>query len=383
MESTNRSSYNLHVKTESFSTPQENLIAPPDKNGMRKAAKEIAKKMFDEGIFPTSPAGVMKADSKSIEANVNAKILHPTRGATTVQFLADSETKGNRKILAFCQGVQKSLAEYGSKINEEEYRSSSTISDKSIIPIENLHVTALAVGVVDAANEEAFVKQQDNSKAYRAIFKLFDQQTSLTEGREIKLENSFNKNGNEINELNKTDLLALIASHETPFEFINQNLPKTFAEQIQKFMDEEQGDQESQNLASVLDKGGVIFNATDLKITPNGSVVLQLYKNDALIQVKEALVELGGIAKSGLGNATAITIGYFPKFDKIKDNDLEQLKEKISILNNQLKESKLTAVMDHLTLVSFKVNSLRDEHIVKTPISSNMSLNQMKIEYLH
>lgn len=204
----------------------------------------------------------------------------------------------------------------------------------------------------------------------------------LTTGKAIKLENSINKNGVDIDELNKTDLLALIASHETPFEFIKQNLPKAFAEQIQKFMDEEQGDRESQKLASVLDKGGVIFNATDLKITPNGSVVLQLYKNDALIQVKEGLVELGGIAKSGLGNVTAITIGYFPKFDKIKDNDLEQLKEKISNLNNQLKESKLTAVMDHLTLVSFKVNSLRDGHISKTPVSSNMTLNQMKIEYL-
>lgn len=177
MEYTNRNSYK-NVKTDSFSTPQENLTTTPDKNGMRKAAKEIAKKMFNDGIFPTLPDGVAMADTKSVAANVNAKILNPTRGATTVQFLADSETKGNRKILAFCQEVQKSLAEYGSKINEEEYQSSNTVSQKSIIPIENLHVTALAVGVVDAANEDAFIKQQDNSKAYRAIFKLFDQQAT-------------------------------------------------------------------------------------------------------------------------------------------------------------------------------------------------------------
>lgn len=332
-----------------------------------KKAKHVMAQLIKNNL-PAQVAGVAQPNPQAVAGNVKAKIYSPTRGGAAVQFL---DTDENKKASMFCRKIQNTLAEKFGKTSPQQMKENADeVPSTAIVPIENLHVTALAMGVVDAVNEEDYNEKLVNNKAYRAVFEYFQQHPEI---------GSINIGGEDFD---RNRLLNSIAVQQHPIDFIKDKFSDgEVSEEIIAIIQEETS-QASEKFESFLESGGAVFNVIDLKITDNGSVVLQMAANNDLIQVKEGLVKLGGIAKGTLGNLTASTIGYIPKFDKITQDEKEALSNVISGLRNELIEQGLTIQMNNLTLVQFKVNSLAPDVIEKQLLSSQSELKHLTFKYL-
>jgi hypothetical protein len=131
--------------------------------------------------------------------------------------------------------------------------------------------------------------------------------------------------------------------------------------------------------------------AKEIKVTDNGSVVVQWGASDELVRLKRALVDFGAIAKRGLyGNMCGTTVGFFPNYHKLpkeKRAELEAFikdfvagKEPLKIVIDPVKLSdvrferndlnahfsKFTKLIDDETS---KVSGVRDYHLgMKKPI---------------
>lgn len=320
------------------------------------------------GIVPPVGGGVAPPDVQALQNNLQNKVYHPTRGGTAVQFLgrADDPQNPNRAITGFSRHVQQTLGHQFGQTTLEEFRTQpDQVPTTALIPIENLHVTALSIGVVDASNEAEFTQRLLNQSGYRACFIYFEthpeiDSITLTSGERVGRDRLLERllNDPEVIQqfpvLIRGQLLQLI--HTT-------NLP-------------------SPKLESFLESGGAVFNVIDLKVTNNGSVVIQMAPNQDLVQIKEGLIPIGGVAKTSLGNMTASTIGFFPRFDQFTDGQRTELTATINQLRQGMLNQPLTIRMYKLTYVNFKVNTLASEVIETRPLDAQMQLNHMKFKYL-
>jgi|GEM_PF-2773841 len=338
---------------------------------VKKMKAVTAQVLFTFGdIVPERSIGVMEPSAANVLNNVKAKIFQPTRGGTSVQFL--DEGANNKKINEFSKKTQQVLANTFGTTTEAEYiETPGGFSGTTIIPIANVHMTALAMGVVDAKDEDSFNKQLDNNVAYRALYKFFDQNKQID-----KITVGL---GDKAAEKTRDALLEEIAKSDDPIKFIKEQIPQ--GDLIMELMHSEQIEA-SPKLASFLEGGGAVFNAIDLKITNNGSIVIQLAPNNDLTHLKEGLVELGGISKGNLGNMAAITVGYLPNFDKTTAEERKSLATTLADLNNEMIRDNLTVRIENLNFVAFKVNSLFPTHIQTTPINASLKIGQLNFKYL-
>lgn len=337
---------------------------------MKSVGAEILRKYGS--IYPEKQAGVANPNAVAALANRDNKIFLHTRGGTAVQFLNESNDPDTQKTVNLCRNIQKSFAETFGRINELEYLDNPNVPGSTIIPIDNLHVTAIAMGVVDAKDETEFETRLKINAMYRACFKYLEQNAS----KEIF----------EINQppyqVSADGLLAAVGSYSgpDPDQILETILSPEISADIRKLMATEK-EELSMKLASFIESGGAIFNVVELKVTDNGSIVLQMAPNNDLVQIKQGLVPLGGIAKASLGNMTASTIGYLPNFHNISDEDKEAMKKLVSDYN-QIIQQGYSIRMDRLDFVNFKVNTLSSDMIQKRPIHSQSSLSHMHFTYL-
>lgn len=306
----------------------------------KKVNAELTRKIGS--AIPKSPSGVAKPNPDHVEANRNNKIHSPTRGGTSVQFLRGEHNMENERTASFCElVVDRILVELCEKFGE---------ASGEFISIECLHATALSVGVIDAVDEEEFNSKMQLNPYYRACYHLFETDRNL---------DSLDIDGNVYT---REELLAFIASKSCVEE-----LPDELIELLQEYIEDISFDM-SERLNSIIDSGGVIFNAVDLKVTDNGSLVLQLAPSDDLLGLREGLLEVGGVCKRRLSPYTAITIGFFPNYDKMTEEELEELESIILSANEEMLSMNLTVEMDNLSLVQFKVNTLAKSKIRTSPL---------------
>lgn len=311
--------------------------------------------------FPEYEAGVAAPSERNVQANVNAKIYNPTRGGTSVQFLKDSFHKETEKTHQFCKKIIQTFSENATTV--EDYEKIKTPS-LAFIPIENLHVTLLAMGVVDASSEEDFLKKLVNNKAYRNLFIFHLQNPSSTLNEEKPI----------------TTLLNEVASANDPFEYLKSSIQKSALAAILERMESEE-DFISSDLKEMLDDSPVILSAVELKITDNGSLVLQMAKSESLTKLKQTLVTIGGIAKTALGPFTASTIGFFPNFSSTSVEERMHLLEKIRVLNEEIRQQKPVVVVDNIAFVAFKRNTLGSAEIETQAIASSTRLSEMQSRF--
>jgi hypothetical protein len=320
------------------------------------------------GIVPPVGGGVAPPHTEAIQNNLQNKVFNPTRGGTAVQFLGNAQDpqNPNQRIATFSRQVQQTLShEFGSTTLDEFRAQPDQTPATALIPIENLHVTALSMGVVDASSPAEFTQRILNQRIYRACFIYFENHPAI---------NNISLRNGEI--VGRDRLLERVAADPE----LMQQFPVLIRSELLQLI--HTTNLPSPKLESFLESGGAVFNAVDLKVTNNGSVVIQMASNNDLVQIKEGLVPLGGIAKTSLGNLTASTIGFFPRFDQFTAVQRAALTVTINRLREEMIAQPLTARMHKLTYVNFRVNTLASEVIEKRPLDPHMQLDHMRFKYL-
>ena len=182
--------------------------------------------------------------------------------------------------------------------------------------------------------------------------------------------------------LSKEALLKEIAAQADARAFLEGHLEASFFKQIDDKIQSSEP-KSFEGVTEFTESGGAVLFPVDLKITDNGSVVMQFAPSEDLLALREELVEAGGIAKAGLGKVTASTIAYLPNYAKCTKEQQRELDRSIRELNQKMLDEHLRVRLKDISVVSFKVNSLASRAIKAISLEEALLLGlESRVTYL-
>lgn len=242
------------------------------------------------------------------------------------------------------------------------YKESSS-DDTGFVKIRNLHTTVISQHVVDTTKgKEGWDEKVEVAKYYRAFVDFHDSKPDSfiysIDGQTCTKEGMISKVGGCDN---LTQVLAIIeASSLTEDE-------KQELKELSK--------RELVNYSDALEKmPEVQLVATEIKVTDNGSLVVQWGPSDELVHLKKALVSYGATAKGTLASKfTGTTLGFFPKYHLMpleKRKALEVFLQDF-VSKHISKELSITITPEKLSVVKFERNDLSPQFSTAAPLMAS------------
>lgn len=232
--------------------------------------------------------------------------------------------------------------------------------DKGIVLVRELHTTVISQHVVDTdRGKEGWDDKVDVAKFYRAFYHF---QETLPEGMIISTPDHEYTTMQFLEEIakcnNEAEVMTLLSSSDLSADQKHRirelsTVPlKTDPKELEEIKP-------------------ITLKATEIKVTDNGSVVVQWAPSPDLAKLRHSLLDYGAVGKRGLDSPyTATTLGFFPNYHLMSASERTEVAHALERFASAHAREPLEITIDpkNLSTVRFERNDLSRHHAQFQPL---------------